>query len=238
MKLTKSYSKIVSIITKSFKNDHVEVASLTNNLDYLINNYFFQKIDNVYQTDNKKIYLYNTHNLEKYNDGTTIKETTKILKDNLVKLGINVIQEERNTSELLHIGLSYYEISRLFLKDIINQKDIAYFVDVHRDSVKNTKVTIDGKDYAKIMFVLGLKNENYEENKKLLNEMNNYLNEKYPGLSRGIYEKNGDNVDGVYNQDLSSNVILIEIGGIENNIEEINNSTEILALMFYHVLGD
>ena len=68
--------------------------------------------------------------------------------------------------------------------------------------------------------------------------MNDYLNKNYPGISKGIYEKKGSGVDGVYNQDLADNVILIEIGGIKNNINEINNSTEIISLMLYHMLGD
>ena len=88
------------------------------------------------------------------------------------------------------------------------------------------------------MFVLGLDNPYYEENKKVMMKMNKYLEENYPGLSKGILEKSGEGVDGVYNQDISSNVLLIEIGGIENNMEEVNNSTEIIALMFYNLLGE
>ena len=72
----------------------------------------------------------------------------------------------------------------------------------------------------------------------VMEKMNNYLNDNYPGLSKGIYEKKGMGVDGVYNQDLDKNVLLIEIGGIDNNYEEVNNSTEILSLMIYHMFGD
>ena len=117
-------------------------------------------------------------------------------------------------------------------------ENITYYVDIHRDSVKNTTIEINNKKYAKIMFVLGLENENYLENKKVMEKMNNYLNIHYPGISRGIYEKKGIDVNGVYNQDYNKNILLIEVGGIENNIEEVNNSTEIIALMLYTMLGD
>ena len=42
-------------------------------------------------------------------------------------------------------------------------------------------------------------------------------------------KKQGYGVNGVYNQDLASNVILIEIGGHENNIDEVNNTLDLVA---------
>ena len=239
LKINKSYGKVINYFLSDFeKEDKLSLNIVTSNLDYLINSYNFKE-ETVYRKNSNKIYLYNTHNLEKYNDGTTIIDATKLLNNNLTRLGIEVIQEERKTNEYLHTGLSYYEISKLFIKDMmLKDKDILYYIDIHRDSVTDTTITINNKKYAKIMFVLGLENNNYEKNKEVISKMNNYLNENYPGISRGIYEKKGSGVDGKYNQDLSQNVLLIEIGGIENNREEINNSTEILSLMMYHILGD
>ena len=160
-------------------------------------------------------------------------------KRRLEKLGISVIQEENKVSDFLSLGLSSYDISRSFVQNIMEKEsDIKYYIDIHRDSVNDTKVTINNKPYAKILFVLGLDNPYYIKNKTILLQMNEYLNTNYPGISKGIYEKRGVGVDGKYNQDLSSNVLLIEIGGVNNNIEEVNNSTEIISLMIYHMLGD
>ena len=50
--------------------------------------------------------------------------------------------------------------------------------------------------------------------------------------------KEGAGVDGVYNQDLNSNVILIEIGGNENNIEEVNNTLDIVASVIGEYLNE
>ena len=85
------------------------------------------------------------------------------------------------------------------------------------------------------MFLLGLENNNYLENKKILEKLNNYLEINYPGLSRGIYEKKGKGVNGIYNQDYSKNVILIEVGGVDNTILEVSNSIKVIASMIYNL---
>ena len=51
----------------------------------------------------------------------------------------------------------------------------------------------------------------------------------YPTLSRGIYKKSGVGVNGIYNQDYSKYVFLFEIGGVENNISEVNNTIKALS---------
>ena len=51
-------------------------------------------------------------------------------------------------------------------------------------------------------------------------------------------KKKGYGVNGIYNQDLKGNVILIEIGGNENNIEEINNTLDIMALVIGEYLNE
>ena len=45
-------------------------------------------------------------------------------------------------------------------------------------------------------------------------------------------------MDGVYNQDFHENTILIEIGGVDNNMESVVNSTEIIAKALYYIIGD
>ena len=239
-KLDSSHYKFEKLLLKSFSTDSDKSLNfLTLNLDNLLNSYSFSVETLVFKDIKPSIYLYNTHDNEKYSDNTSVIDATKLLKDNLNKLGIKAICEDKLVSNHIHTGISKYDISRSFIKNIMeNNKDIAYYIDIHRDSSTDTTVKINNKSYAKILFVLGLSNENYLKNKSILLKMNEYLNENYPGISKGIYEKKGANVDGVYNQDLDENVLLIEIGGVKNNIEEVNNSTEIIALMLYHMLGD
>ena len=42
-------------------------------------------------------------------------------------------------------------------------------------------------------------------------------------------QKQGLNVNGIYNQDISPNSILIEVGGVDNTIEEVYNTMNALA---------
>ena len=112
-------------------------------------------------------------------------------------------------------------------------------MDIHRDSLEKgrTTIEIEGKKFAKTIFLIGLENENYEENLSFTEKINNLLNEKYPGLSKGIYKKGGPGVNGVYNQDFSKRAILIEIGGYENTPSEVLNSVLAFSECFMEVIS-
>ena len=198
------------------------------------------------------VYIYNTHNKEEYSKDTSphsivpnVVTVSYMIKEELEKNGIVSIVEERKVSDVLNKNkwnyASSYKASREFLESsIINNPTLEYFIDVHRDSVKKSisTVVINEKSYAKIMFVLGLENKNYNENLKLMEYLNNKINSDYPGLSRGIYKKKGKGVNGIYNQDFSKNCILIEFGGNENKIEEVYNSTLVVTKYLTMYIGD
>ena len=118
------------------------------------------------------------------------------------------------------------------MEDSYNKNSsLKYFIDLHRDSVKKSisTTTINDKSYAKILFIVGLENKNYAQNLKMTQTLNEKFNTKYPGLSRGIYKKQGKGVNGVYNQDFNPNTILIEIGGQDNTIDEVFNTCEAIS---------
>ena len=57
-------------------------------------------------------------------------------------------------------------------------------------------------------------------------------------IANSIYKKEGPGVDGIYNQDISSNSILIELGGVDNNIDEVLNTTEAISnILYYYIKG-
>ena len=132
-----------------------------------------------------------------------------------------------------------YSASRYYLEKIMKENNnIDLFIDLHRDSIQHnlSYININNKDYAKILFVIGLQNPNYNKNLSLVEKLNTNINNKYPNLSRGILKKEGTFVNGVYNQDLDENIILIELGGYQNNIEEINNTLDILSIILKEYL--
>lgn len=185
------------------------------------------------------VYIYNSHQLENYNnDNLSIYGITPnvlmasyLLKEKLNKSGIATIVEDTDLTEFLDLNkwnyANSYKASRMFILDKINTYDtIKYLIDIHRDSAKKemTSVEINGKNYARILFVVGLEHKNYQKNLDLANNINKMFTEKYPGISRGVYKKEGAGVDGIYNQDITGNSMLIEVGGIDNNIDEVMNT--------------
>ena len=198
--------------------------------------------------NNPLVYLYNSHQLENYNNdnldiyGITpnVLMASYLLRERLTKLNIPTIVETANMSSILeknNWNYSYsYRASRGLLVDKISKyKTLKYFIDIHRDSVGGnlTKVSINGKTYAKVLFIIGLDHNNWEPNYNMAVKLNNKLDNNYPNLSRGIMKKTGMNVNGVYNQDISNNCILIEVGGVDNTIEEVYNTMDAIAQVLY-----
>ena len=199
------------------------------------------------------VYIYNTHQTEKYksdyletyNISSTVLVAAKILKEYLKNLGINAIVEEDNVEEKLHsLNWKYgysYKVSRMFMESAKETNpSLKYFIDLHRDSSVYDKTTtnIDGESYAKILFVVGLDNKNYAPNLKLVEELSEIIKSYNENLYRGIMKKSGKGVNGVYNQDFSPNTFLIEVGGQYNNISEVNNTLKIFANVLYDYLKE
>ena len=199
------------------------------------------------------VYIYNTHQREDYRSSNTanynitpnVMMASYVLKERLNKLKIPSIVEENNVSEILRINswnyASSYKVTRLMLEQAIkDEPTLKYFIDLHRDSISRKLTTLEtnNKKYAKILFVIGLENKNYEKNLKMSETLHNYLNKELPGISKGIYKKKGKYVNGIYNQDFNPNTILVELGGNENTIEEAVNTIEILSKVISKYIGE
>ena len=191
------------------------------------------------------LYIYNTHQTEEYVSNTlknynitpTVYMASNILKQELEKYNIYSVVEDENIKNVLNDnGWSYkdsYLASRLWLKNAKEKyPTIKYFLDLHRDSV-SLSTTINNKQYARVMYVLGMNYDTYEQNESLLIKLNNYTKEKYPNLSRDIlYAKKN-----TFNQDFDCNVFLIEVGGNNSNFNEVYNTVVALAEIIGNVIG-
>jgi len=157
----------------------------------------------------------------------------------LEKRGVGVDVDKTDVeSLLLNRGWQYtqsYDASREIVKEAIaNNEHLEFFFDIHRDAQKRdiTTVTINGEVYARTFFVIGENHSNFEHNLQLATELHHRLEKQYPGLSRGVVTKGGAGTNGKFNQDLSQRSILIEVGGVENTLEETFRSAEALADVF------
>ena len=199
-----------------------------------------------------RVYIYNTHQKEEYQPSSFLEYSVSpnvmlssyILKEQLDKSGIATIVEERDIQgEVSRLGKKYYysyTVSRKFMEEAkLKYPTLEYFIDVHRDSVSKNLSYLekDGKGYAKVLFIIGKENPNYQANYNFTKQIFDIMESKVPGITRSIYEKAGEGVDGVYNQDFSPNTILVEIGGEENTVDEVYNTTLVLGEALKEVIG-
>lgn len=202
---------------------------------------------------NPRVYIYNSHqlenysnkNLEAYNITPNVMMASYLLKEKLNKLNIPTIVEDSDITEFMKINnwnhADSYKASRFYiLETLSNNPNLELIIDLHRDALSHdvATVNINGKDYAKVLFVVGLEHENYASNLEMAERINNLIKEKYPNLTRGVIKKEGMNVDGIYNQDINPNMILLEVGGNESSIEEVMNTVDVLSVIISEYLGD
>ncbi|MYL71981.1 stage II sporulation protein P [Halobacillus litoralis] len=197
-----------------------------------------------------RVYIYHTHNTESFyphlpdestdHDGkVNITLIGERLGESLEKRGVGAIVDKTDVAALRsEKGMEYYQsydAMRPVVEEAISQNGgIQYLFDLHRDSLskEHTTTSINGKDYARFAFVIGAEHPKYEQNLQLASKIHQLLEEKYPGISRGVITKKGSGVDGIYNQDLHPNAILIEFGGVYNHLDELYRSADVMAEVF------
>lgn len=203
----------------------------------------------------KKVLIYSTHSRESYFPFLKVKDTSnpdtaqnsavnvtkvgQLLQSSLENNGIGATLNKTDImTRLLQKEWKYpqaYRESRIVVQESMAQnKDLTYLIDVHRDSKrkKNTTVVINGKSYAKLAFIVGGDNAQFKKNFGLAAKLHAAIQKKYPGLSRGVFKQGGKGNNGVYNQDLTGNAMLIEVGGVDNNLAELQASMNAFASAF------
>ena len=235
---------------KIIKNIFLSIGNeKTNNvLNLLKSNNSNEIVINTIDTNstNKKIevYLYNSHNREEYKTNIygitpSVMDVSNMIQNELLKYYVYSYVEKMDVvGEIKKRDLEYYDTYDISRNNIISIRkkypSINYIFDIHRDSVSGdlSRVKINDKSYAKIMFLVGKKNSNYKENEKNIKVMSDYINKKYPGILRNNYYNNY-----IFNQDLIPNAFLIEVGGIDNTIEELHNTSQVLADAINYLMG-
>ncbi|PLS15173.1 stage II sporulation protein P [Bacillus sp. M6-12] len=207
----------------------------------------------------KVVHIYHSHNRESflpYLKGVTDPNRASHSKVNITRLG------DRLAADLMERGIgasvdktdiqgnlnkkglkyskSYQESRGLVQAAMAANKDLDYFIDIHRDSHRKDKTTIkiNGRTYAKIAFVIGGKNAQYQKNFALAKKLHTAIENKYPGLSRGIIKHNKTGYNSVYNQDLSEKAMLVEVGGVDNTFEEMYVTLDAFAEVFSEYYWD
>ena len=152
-------------------------------------------------------------------------------------LGVDTMDELKKTNRTFPEA---YNLIRPYLTENVQNNKYDIIIDLHRDSAtrKNSTLTYNNESFGKIYFVVGEEHPNYVLNKSYAQHLSSHLNALVPGISKGVIGKKGDHVDGIYNQDLANNMVLIELGGIDNTQEEINRTISVLAKAVSAILQD
>lgn len=200
----------------------------------------------------KKVLIYHSHSFESYlpllgltgnpdknkavDSKTNITLVGELLGKEIEQYGINAVVDTTNIGqELKKKGwgtTKSYAISRGIVQSAMaSDSDIDFLIDIHRDSVRKdgSTVTINNKSYARVFFIVGKASSNFEQSYALAESLNESIESRFPGISRGVIGKGLDQGNGVYNQDLAKNSILIEVGGVDNDMKELKNTVEALA---------
>jgi stage II sporulation protein P len=199
-----------------------------------------------------EVYIYHTHNREAYLpelSGVKNADDAYDATQNITKYGDKLVQELKTFGiPSIHTTVDYwtmgpywnaYQYSRKTVQDVLKQNPgLKMILDIHRDSEPKsvTTTTVDGKSTAGIYIIIGGMNPRHDQNEKLANALKAQMDAEYPGLCRGIWRKTSTQYDTIYNQDLSPNSVLLEIGGPDNTTEELNLAVDDLAHVIANVL--
>lgn len=202
----------------------------------------------IYHTHTKESYVLKASDLGKRNvpiyNTDPLYSVVRVgdeLSKNLKKYGLNVLHNGtvHDTNHQAAYGAS--------LKTLQEYKNsypsLNIYFDLHRDGLSPDKpklritTTIDKKTVAQVMFVIGagsdsLPNPKWKENLKFALHIQQKLNEKYPGLARPIYISKSR-----YNQHISTDSLIIEIGGDGNLLSECIESTKYIAWAVNEVIN-
>lgn len=181
-------------------------------------------------TKEKKIYIYNTHQGEGY-DSYNVLEGSSYLKECLSQKGYQCDVEANNFEQYKDAhNISYdksYTVSKMYVEQqVAASGGYDLIIDFHRDSIDKSLSTLSTNQnaYAKLMFVAGKSSGKFDAVNQLSKELSDRINGIVPGLSRGVYLKQSH-----YNQGISDNMVLIEVGAQSNTKDEVMKSVEVLA---------
>lgn len=202
----------------------IDAASINKNINFII-----------YHTHATESYLPNKEsNYRTHDENYNVMGIGNRITSNLKNYGLN-ITHLKDYNDYPDYNKSYAN-SNYNVKQVLSNSKKNVMIDIHRDGAdegssyeeflsKVKSIEINGKTAATCTLVIGDKNGNLEEIKKIAQTTFDTANEMYPGLFRDIVIRNG----AYFNQYLSDYAMLIEVGTTLNNIEEAQYTADLLS---------
>lgn len=168
----------------------------------------------------------NQTNIYKFKDVITNNFQTNGLQTDVLDVDVMTLlkKEGKNMN-------AAYSTVRPYLANRLKEQSYDLIIDLHRDGISKKASTIahNNESYAKIALVVGEEHPNFRWNTAYADSLSNAMNKLVPNISRGVISKDGEGGNGLYNQDLAKEMIIVELGGVENTEEELNRTIGILG---------
>jgi stage II sporulation protein P len=206
-----------------------------------------------------RVLIYHTHATEAYtqtkkysytacgewrtrqNDRNVVALGEKLAELLNEKYGIAVIHDTTD-HEPPNLHTAYERSLATMLEYKEKNPSITMFIDLHRDAGAGGTMTIDGKEVARMMFVVGTgkgatgtgygEMPDFTSNYALAKKLTERLRQIDPDLMHDIRVKSGR-----YNQHVSSQCLLVEVGNNKNTFEQVLNAIDYLAQAIADVAG-
>jgi stage II sporulation protein P len=183
--------------------------------------------------------IYHTHNAESYvpsqgqskleghNGGVSVvgDEVTKVLEEK----GIRVVHD-LTIHDYPDFPTSYIHSAVTAQRLVKDNPNLSVLMDLHRDAGLPQKETaiVNGQTVARIMLIVGnsdqLPNPHWRDNYAFAQKIGHLLETHYPGVLKGVRLK-----DGRFNQHISKQAILVEVGSDKNTLEEAEGAGRCLG---------
>lgn len=125
---------------------------------------------------------------------------------------------------------AYVESASTIERLMAQYPSVRVLLDLHRDSPRRsiTTATIGGRSVARILLLVGsdttLEHPNWRANLAFANRLHQVMERFYPGLSRGVMVK-----ESRYNQHYLPHSMLVEVGGVDNSLDEVLAAVRLFA---------
>jgi stage II sporulation protein P len=206
-----------------------------------------ETVGNPQDNSKKKILIYHSHTTESYDENETRKmdltQTVAGVGDELAKefekQGFTVIHDK--TIHDLDYNSAYAKSRETISKYFTKFGDFDFVVDLHRDagpSKANVTTKINNENVARLVIVTTTSDPRYKAHMANINSIFEIAKKEYPNLFR---EKNlHTNLSGrrYYNQDLSDNALLLEVGATCNTLQEAKNSMKYVARIVAELINN
>ncbi len=169
-----------------------------------------------------------------------VVQVGKVFSETLNSLGIPTMHCT-TMHDINDFNEAYVESAETVKRILKENPSIQYVIDLHRDSVVRgdsyvkSFASVEGKDSAQVMLVVGTnqngRHPNWKQNLTVATAFKDTMDTLYPQLSRSLYLRTSR-----FNQEFLPGSMLLEVGSYANTLEEAENAARFAATAFSQML--